>query len=146
MNREQRRKQMKTVVGGNSKSKVAPKNPDEFVKRQEIFDIVAQLGNEIGIVQEGLMKDVNTMYSYHLFPAQMEIAALEKLLIDKGMITQKEIDDKVQEHKQSILDRAEQIKENADGSLEKVSKEEAENNEKRAVVKASGGKRKNIKK
>jgi hypothetical protein len=131
MNREERRKQMKVVGKKNLE------NPDRFVTQAEMVDSINQVGENVGRVQEGLVESVNTMYGYHLFPLQMEEAALVKLLIDKGVITQEELDEKVKEHKQSILDKAQQIKENDEGKLEKVSEEEAKETENKAVLKAS---------
>ena len=135
MNREQRRSQLKAVKGNSNGKK--PRDPEEFVKRQEVFDIVAQMGDNMDAIQQNMVEATNTLYGSHVFPAQMEIAALEKLLIDKGVITQEEIDNKVKEHKQEILDRAKQIKENQDGELEPVPEDEAVLNERKAVVKAS---------
>lgn len=132
MNREQRRANLK-AIGGQKKVN----DPNRSVTRQELVDAITQVGDNVGQVQQGLVDAVNTMYANQVFPVQLETTALEKLLIKKGIITQEEIDAQVEEHKQDILNRAEQIKENAEGKLEKVSKEEADENEKKAIVKAS---------
>lgn len=120
--------------------------PNKKITRQEFADVIQQLGQELSIIQEGLVDNVNGMYKNHVFPMQMELYALEQLCIEKGLFTKEEIDAKVEEHKQDILNRAQQIKENAEGKLEKVSEEEAEINERRAIVKANLNKEKEEKK
>ena len=91
----------------------------------------------MGLIQEGLVDNVNGMYKNHVFPLQMEIMAFENLCIEKGIFTKEEIDAQIEKQKQDILSRAQQIKETEDGKIEKVSEEEAELNERKAIVKAN---------
>lgn len=132
MNRYQRRQNLRAM-----KSNGKLEDPNRNVTRQELVEAVDQMGENVGLVQQGLVEAVNTMYANQLFPFQIETAALEKLLIEKGIITQEEMDNKVQEHKQSVLDKAQVIKENSEGKLETVSDDEAKETVNKAVVKAS---------
>lgn len=104
--------------------------------REAFGQFIEQYGQQIGSVQEGLVDAINSMYANQVFPFQLEIWALEKLLIEKGFVTEDEINAKVDERKKDLLSRAQAIKENADGQLEKMTEEEADIAEKTAVVKA----------
>ena len=123
------------VAKDKAPSKVA--EPNKKITRQEFADVIQQLGQEIGIVQEGLVDSVNTMYREQVFPFQMELWAIEQLCIEKGLFTKEEIDKKVDERKQDLINRAKQIQENADGNLEVVPEDEAKVNENKAIVKAN---------
>jgi hypothetical protein len=93
------------------------------VTRQELIDIMQQVSDNIGVISNGLMEDLNTLYAQQLFPFQMTVWAIEQLLIEKNVFTKEEIDNKVEERKQDLLNRAKEIKDKGNG-LETVSKEE----------------------
>ena len=132
MNREQRRASLKAIGG-----KKQVNDPNRSVTRQELVDAITQVGENVGQVQQGLVEAVNTMYGHHVFPLQFEESAIRSLLVEKGILTDEEIEERVKEQKQEILDRAQQIKEGENGNIELVPEEEAKENEKKAVVKAS---------
>ena len=111
-------------------------NPDQPVLRKDLVDAINQLGDNMDLIQKNLIDAVNTMYSYHLFPFQMELWALSQLLIEKDVFTEDELNKKIQARKQELLDKAKQIKEGADGKLEPLSEHEATYNEKKAVLRA----------
>lgn len=104
------------------------------VTRKEVVEIMQQIIDNINQTNEYLMQDVNTMYGQQVFPFQMNMYALQKVLIDKGYVTQEEIDEVDKEHRKEILQRAREVKENDKGGLDVVSKEEEEKDEKEKVV------------
>jgi hypothetical protein len=112
--------------------------------RQEVVEITQQILENISIISNGLMEDLNILYSQQVFPFQMTLWAIEQLLIEKGILTKEEIDAKVEERKQDLLSRAKEIKDRGNG-LEAVSKEEEFKDEyklaKDAVQKARGEKK-----
>ena len=112
------------------------------VTRQELIEIMQQVSDNIGVISNGLMEDLNTLYAQQLFPFQMTVWAIEQLLIEKGVLTKEEIDNKVEERKQDLLNRAKEIKDKGNG-MEVVSDEEAFKDEfkiaKDAVQKAKRG-------
>lgn len=93
------------------------------VTRKELIEIMQQVSDNIGIISNGLMEDLNTLYAQQLFPFQMTVWAIEQLLIEKNILTKEEIDNKVEERKQDLLSRAKEIKDKGNGP-EVVSKEE----------------------
>lgn len=104
------------------------------VTRKEVVEIMQQIIDNINQTNEYLMQDVNTMYGQQVFPFQMNMYALQKVLIDNGYVTQEEIDEVDKEHRKEILQRAREVKENDKGGLDVVSKEEEEKDEKEKVV------------
>lgn len=131
-----------TVKQLSAKQESRLKNPKGFVTREEVDALIKQLGQNIDIIQQNLVQAVNTMYGQQVFPFQLEIWAIETLLKDKKLITEEDIKKKLDERKKELLEKAKQIKENAEGKLEVVPDEEAKENEKKAVVKANINKEK----
>jgi L-arabinose isomerase len=119
-------------------SKVKLKKEDELktVTRKELVEVITQMGDAVGDVQMGLVDAVNTMYKQQVFPFQLELWALEELLKEKGIITEEEMQKKLQERKQYLLDKAQQVKENKEGKLEITPEDEAKEKENKAVLKA----------
>ena len=125
----------------SNKIKKFTKTGEEFnnanVTRGELIEIIKQLGENMDDIQRNLVESVNVMYREHVFPAQLELVALENLLIDKGIFTMDEFNNQKEKEKQRILDKAKQVKEDENGKLKVLSKEEEEENEKKAIVKAN---------
>lgn len=118
------------------------------VTRQEVIEIMQQVSDNIGIISNGLMEDLNMLYGQQVFPFQMTLWAIEQLLIEKGILTKEEIDNKVEERKQDLLSRAKEIKDKGNG-VEVVPEDEAFKDEykvaKEAVQKAKRGRPKKVK-
>ena len=120
----------------NKKEELVIENPDKLITRKELVESINQVGENVGLVQEGLVQAVNTMYGQQVFPFQLELWAMEEILKEKGIFTEIEMRKKLEERKQYLLDKAKQVKENKEGKLEVVPEDEAKLNENKAVVKA----------
>ena len=120
----------------NKKEELVIENTDKLITRKELVESINQVGENVGLVQEGLVQAVNTMYGQQVFPFQLELWAMEEILKEKGIFTEIEMRKKLEERKQYLLDKAKQVKENKEGKLEVVPEDEAKLNENKAVVKA----------
>lgn len=112
------------------------KEMNRSVKRKEMVEVMEQVFDRMNETNRYLMEDINTMYRVQLFPFQMMVSALENLLIEKGVITEEELDAKLEENKQELIKKARAMQETEEGNVEVVSKEEDELLEKEKVVKA----------
>lgn len=112
------------------------------VTRGEVVDIMKQIIDNINQTNQYLMEDVNVMYAQQVFPFQMEVYAIEQLLVEKGIFTKEEIEVKIDEHKKELLERARTIKESEDGGVELATEEEDKVIEGEKVLKALNSKEK----
>lgn len=117
-------------------AKLKKEDESKAVNRKELVDVITQLGDQVGEVQMGLVNAVNTMYGQQVFPFQLELWALEELLKEKGIISEEEMQKKLQERKQYLLNKAQQVKENEEGKLEITPEDEAKEKENKAILKA----------
>lgn len=106
------------------------KNLNKLVKRKEVVEVLGQFIDNYNKATQYLMDDMNTLYSKQVFPFQMRESALEDILIEKGIITQAELDKKYNEKINILLNKAREIKEK-NGKIEVVSKEEEKKDEER---------------
>lgn len=92
---------------------------DGFPTRGEIIEIMSQFADNMNQMADYLMQDVNTMYSQHVFPFQLRLAAIEDILVEKGITSIEEIDVKVKERYEKLEEQAKEIKdkENSGNSL-----------------------------
>lgn len=112
------------------------KNLSLKVTRKELIEILQQIADNMNQSNQYLIQDVNTLYSKHVFPVQIQMQVLLDLLDEKGIIKKEEVDKKYSETVKEMLEKAKAIKEDKDGNLKVLSKEETEKEEKTAVLKA----------
>lgn len=86
-------------------------NLDENPTRREIIDIMQQVADEMNQMADYLMQDVNTMYSKHVFPFQLRLAAIEEILVKKGILTKEEVDAEVEDRYKKLEAQAKEIME-----------------------------------
>ena len=73
-----------------------PEQTDEMkmrqaVTRKELIEVLQQVTTSVQEMSQFLMDDMNTLYAQHLFPNEIKMSVLEKILIDKGLTTEEEV-------------------------------------------------------
>ena len=86
------------------------------VTRSELIDVMTQITENMNQVNDFLMKDVNTLYSSHVFPFQMQLSTVYELLIEKGIFTEEEYTNLYNKRLQDLQERARAVKEDKDGA------------------------------
>lgn len=86
------------------------------VTRGEVIDIVQQIMDNINQISSYLMQDINTLYSKHVFQYQIQTGVIEDLLIEKGLVTKEELEEKYDEKIKALQEKAREIKEEMDGT------------------------------
>lgn len=110
----------------NGDIKLSRTDRRQKVTRGEVIDIVQQIMDNINQISSYLMQDINTLYSKHVFQYQIQTGVIEDLLIEKGLVTKKELEDKYDEKIKALQEKAREIKEEMDGSERLATKEEDE--------------------
>ena len=82
--------------------------------RQEVIEIMEQVGENINQISDYLMQDVNTMYSQHVFPFQIRLEAIENLLVAKGIFTKEEVNSEAERLFDELKEKAQEIKESGE--------------------------------
>lgn len=126
-------KQDKKVVAFADKGN---KELNHSVKRKEFVEVMEQIFERMNETNHYLMEDINSMYANQVFPVQMGHAVIEELLVEKGIITEEEIDEALEKRKQQLLEKAKAIKTNENGEEELASDEESKAIENEAVLNA----------
>lgn len=112
------------------------KDLNRKASRKEVIDIVQQVMDNVNQISHYLMEDVNTLYSKHVFPFQIQVGVMEDLLVEKGLVTEKELNDKYNEKIKMLQEKAREIKEDKDGNLRVATKDEERVDTNERVLKA----------
>lgn len=126
-------KQEKKVVAFADKGK---KELNQHIKRKEFVEVMEQIFERMNETNHYLMEDINTMYAQQVFPFQIAHAVIEELLVEKGILTEEEINTALEKRKQQLLEKAKAIKTDNEGNEELASNEESKEMENTAVLKA----------
>ena len=126
-------KQEKKVVAFADKGR---KELNQNIKRKEFVEVMEQIFERMNETNHYLMEDINTMYSQQVFPFQIAHAVIEELLVEKGILTEEEINTALEKRKQQLLEKAKAIKTDNEGNEELASEEESKEMENTAVLKA----------
>lgn len=86
------------------------------VTRSELIDVMTQITENMNQVNDFLMKDVNTLYSNHVFPFQMQLSTVYELMLKKGIFTEEEYTGLYNEKLKDLQERARAVKEEEDGA------------------------------
>ena len=97
---------------------------DKKVTRRELIEIIHQIGDNINDISQYLMQDLNTLYSTHVFPFQIQLKVLEDMLIESGAITREDLDKRYTEHIRQMQEKARALKEEKDGEVRLATPEE----------------------
>lgn len=104
------------------------------VTRGEVIDIVQQVMDNINQISSYLMQDINTLYSKHVFQYQIQTGVIEDLLVEKGIVTQKELEEKYDEKIKALQEKAREIKEEMDGSERLATEQEDKDSTNKKVL------------
>ena len=126
-------KQEKKVVAFADKGR---KELNQNIKRKEFVEVMEQIFERMNETNHYLMEDINTMYAQQVFPFQISHAVIEELLVEKGILTEEEINTALEKCKQQLLEKAKAIKTDNEGNEELASEEESKEMENTAVLKA----------
>lgn len=94
------------------------------VTRGEFIEVIHQIGDNINDISKYLMQDLNTLYSRHVFPFQIQLKVLEDMLIESGAITREELDKRYTEHIRKMQEKARALKEEKGGEVRLATPEE----------------------
>lgn len=104
------------------------------VTRSELIDVMTQITDNMNQVNDFLMKDVNTLYSSHVFPLQMQLSTVFDLLVEKGVFTTEEYANLYNKRIQELQERARAVKESEDGARLATEEEDKEETNKKVLT------------
>ena len=121
--KEEAQKKHEEEIEEKKSSAMTEEELNSPVTRSELIDIISQITENMNQISDFLMKDVNTLYGQHVFPFQMQVSTLQDLLIEKGIIEEKDYNELYNKKVQDLQERARAVKED-DGEARLTTEEE----------------------
>lgn len=103
------------------------------VSRKELIEILQQLTENMNQSNQYHMDDINQLYSRYVVPNIINLQVLTDILIEKGITTKEDIDNRYNEKVRDMVQKAKVVRE-TDKGLEEVSKEESKTIENEKIL------------
>ena len=103
------------------------------VSRKELIEILQQLTENMNQSNQYHMDDINQLYSRYVVPNIINLQVLTDILIEKGITTKEDIDNRYNEKVRDMVQKAKVVRE-TDKGLEEVSKEESKTLENEKIL------------